>query len=549
MEDEVNLGGFYIDVSKTLSHLRQDLRDDWFPDFINYDDFLTFDNIIEAIKSNLDANCGRYEPGFSSIFNIPKSNFSVRYSIESNIIDRFVYQASASFLMKHLDGYLSKRVLSYRLDTSDSSEREKYLIRHKIEQWKIFEGITKYSLEQGNALLVTDILNYYENISVSDVEAALYHLLKSCNAKGNMKVELRCATDTLVRCLKSWSYNGEVGLPQNRDASSFISNVVMCSIDEAMVLHGYEYFRYVDDIRIVCSDKYHARKALKVLICELRKLGLNVNSKKTAIIEEQDSQEFRDSFSSENETIERIDSMFRSRSKFVIARSLPLIAAYCKELIDSQSTQQRGFRFCIERLEKLQRCDNFNLGGEYFNQIAADVIEALSEHAVTSDRFVSFLMSCKLNEANKEKLIAFMLDRNKAIYSWQSFLLWRLFALQEIHDVRLRDLATQVIHNPEYSPEANSALIYLAKNHHTTLSPDLLRSLEFNKCFLYQRAMLIALHETDTKDIASEIHTFIVSAAKNTGRRIAASRYRGVYISPLPTFNFKEIYDQLPKYE
>lgn len=549
MEEEVNLGGFHIDVNRTLSHLKQDLRDDWFPDFLNYEDFLNPGIITESIKSNLEENFGRYEPGKCSIFNIPKSNFSVRYSIESNIVDRFVFQATASFLMKHLDSALSKRVLSYRLDTSDSSEREKYLIRHKIEQWKIFEGITKYSIDSGSVLLITDILNYYENILISDVEIALCHLLKTCNAKGTLKVELRCAVDTLVRCLKSWSFNGIVGLPQNRDASSFISNVVMCSIDEAMVNHGYEYFRYVDDIRIVCDDKYQARKALKVLICELRRLGLNVNSKKTAIIENRDCQEFKEFFSSENETIERIDSMFRSKSKYVIARSLPLIAAYCKELIDQKNTQQRGFRFCIDRLEKLQRCENFNLGEEYFNTIAADVIEALSEHAVTSDRFVSFLMSCKLNECNKLKLTDLMLDREKSIYSWQSFLLWRLLALQGIRDDRLTETALRIIDEEKYTPEVNSALIYLAKHYKASLSTNLLKSLEHNQCFLYQRALLIAFHEIDTKDVAPQILSYIVPVAKNTGRRISASRFRGVYISPLPTYNFKEIYDQLPKYE
>ena len=85
--------------------------------------------------------------------------------------------------------------------------------------------------------------------------------------------------------MEKWYYNDRHGLPQNRDASSFIANIVLDAVDKSMVNKGYDYFRYVDDIRIICTDEFEAKRALNDLIFELRKFGLNINSKKTVILD------------------------------------------------------------------------------------------------------------------------------------------------------------------------------------------------------------------------------------------------------------------------
>ena len=87
----------------------------------------------------------------------------------------------------------------------------------------------------------------------------------------------------LISLLKRWSPDGFRGIPQNQDASSFLGNVYLSYIDKCMLSLKYNYFRYMDDIRIVCKDEFAARKALKNLIINLRKIGLNVNPKKTKI--------------------------------------------------------------------------------------------------------------------------------------------------------------------------------------------------------------------------------------------------------------------------
>jgi len=450
--------------------------------------------------------------------------------------------------MKMLDSQLSKRVLSHRLETSRTGNTSKHLIRHKIEQWKIFEGISKYSLEDNKYLLVTDVQNYFENISITDIEKSFQHLLNKSLRRGTQKVQIRCAIDTLIRCLKYWTFNGKNGLAQNRDASHFISNVVMCQFDELMLSKGLDYYRYVDDIRVICHSKPEARKHIKFMISELRNLGLTVNPQKTIIFDKNNLDAVNSIFPSDNETIERIDSMFRSRSRHVIARSLPLIANYTKELIQEGKTQDRTFRFCIDRLEKLLRCDSFDLGVEYFDSIAEEVINSLEEHAVTSDKFISYLSAGKLSCTNETKLINYISNRETAIFAWQNFLIWRLFSLNEIKDDRLVSLAQQLI-SQEYTPEKNAAIIYLAKHYPALLSTDIWHEFKTNKCFLFQRAVLLALHERSLKHDFKEYSPHMLHTVRNTGSRVNGSSLHGVYIKAPPPFKFSDLFDQISQYE
>jgi hypothetical protein len=165
------------------------------------------------------------------------------------------------------------------------------------------------------------LFNYFEHISIDAVENAFIKMICKIKASGSEKNTIRNAISTLIALLEKWCFNDRHGLPQNRDASSFIANVVLDQIDRDMVDYGFDYFRYVDDIRIICKDKFEAKKALNVLILELRKLGFNINSKKTIILDKNSKdKDIGDFFPSIDDRIAVIDSMWRSRSKKTIAR-------------------------------------------------------------------------------------------------------------------------------------------------------------------------------------------------------------------------------------
>lgn len=355
-EELKNLLTFPIDIKNTLKHLRQDMKDDWFYDTIGYEDLLSNSkNLPEILHKNLETNHGMYESGHKAIYDVPKSELGLRYTLEIDFYDRFIYQAICDYLIPFFDPLLSNRVFSHRFN----KHSKKYLFKHRIELWNTFENISYLGIQENKSLLVTDLLNYFEHITINAVESAFIGMMSEIKATGSEKHKIRSAITTLKHLLKKWCFNDFHGLPQNRDASHFIANIVLDKVDKKMVSIGYDYFRYVDDVRIICNDKFEAKKALNNLISELRKLGLNINSKKTVILDK-DSNNIEDFFPSLDDRITLIDNMWKSKSKKVIARSIPVLHEFLLEQIEKKDTQGRPFRFCVNRFKTLISCNLFD---------------------------------------------------------------------------------------------------------------------------------------------------------------------------------------------
>ena len=275
--------GFPIQFDLVLKHLRQDMRDDWYFDCLQYDDiFKNPDEAKRIVLSLLQEWNGVYLGTRSVVRNIPKKGYGERYGLETDFFDRFVYQAICTFLIPYYDSLLSHRVLSYRHDSAP--QNSKYLFKNKIDRWFTFEGITLTFARSNQHLLVTDLSNFFENISREQIIAALEKAIPEIVATGPEKLQIRNAIRTLDRLLEQWTFSRDHGLPQNRDASSFLSNILLSSVDREMAKKGYDYYRYVDDIRVLANTEIHARRALQDVIRELRKVGLNINANKTEIL-------------------------------------------------------------------------------------------------------------------------------------------------------------------------------------------------------------------------------------------------------------------------
>lgn len=275
--------GFPIQFDLVLKHLRQDMRDDWYFDCLQYDDFFKNpDDTKRIVMSLLQEWNGIYGGTRSVVRDIPKKGYGERYGLETDFFDRFIYQAICSFLIPYYDRLLGHRVLSYRYDPAQ--QNPKYLFKNKIDRWFTFEGVTLTFVRSKRHLLVTDLSNFFENISRAQLINALEKEIPEIAATGPEKLQIRNAISTLDRLLKQWTFSGDHGLPQNRDASAFLSNILLSSVDREMAKKDYDYYRYVDDIRVLADTDIQARRALQHLIRELRKIGLNINASKTEIL-------------------------------------------------------------------------------------------------------------------------------------------------------------------------------------------------------------------------------------------------------------------------
>ena len=78
----IELGTVEFDESKLFKQLRNDLRDDWFPDPLNYRDMIDGGIVSSLMVRNFESNHGQYVPAPRTIYNVPKPNFTLRYALD-----------------------------------------------------------------------------------------------------------------------------------------------------------------------------------------------------------------------------------------------------------------------------------------------------------------------------------------------------------------------------------------------------------------------------------------------------------------------------------
>lgn len=515
-KDILELLAFPIDVDAVLQHLNQDMRDDWFVDVLQHQDlFSNKPQLHDTLKSLLLEENGRYLGCERQAYDIPKKGLGIRYSLETDFYDRFMYQAICSYLIPFYDPLLSHRVLGHRYNKKRASE--KYIFKNRIDLWKTFEGVTKTAIINDQSLLVTDLINYFENISLTAVNAAFETMLEQVKASGPEKTLIRNAIHTLCTLLTRWGYNERHGLPQNRDASSFIANVVLSSVDQNMVALGYDYYRYMDDIRIICSSPRTAKKALTDLINQLRKLGMNINSGKTAILtKDTPESEISENFPTTDDRTLTIDSMWRSRSRRVIARSAKYIYQLLEDCIDNKQTQSRQFRFAVNRLIQLSEAKLFDIHTEISDELKQLLIETLEEHAASTDQYCRLLSALNLTEGDHDQITQYLMDHERSIHSWQNFHLWLLLAKNRYKSETILQYASAKIQTDVLQAEASAIFIYLRCVEESAALIPIIPKFKSTWPFYHQRNFLLATSEfgkEDLRPLISELRTKIKGTA------------------------------------
>jgi len=421
MDVTIDLGTIQFDDAFVLRQLKNDLRDDWFPDPRRYEDIFKQSLVQEAISRNFKSNHGRYQPTKRYVLNVPKANFTLRYGLESSISDRAMYHGLAAYLVPFYDGLIPWNVFNHRY-----GNHAKYLFKRGVEAWRDFVGVVRAGLKDNPVLLSTDLTNYFENINIAKLKAAMVGLLPEVQATVMEKGHIRAHLDVLFDCLKDWCYSPSAGLPQNRDASSFLANVYMLAVDRAMLGRNYQYFRYMDDIKIVCTDKFHARQALKLLSLELRELGLSINSGKTRICEATDSAGIDDCLDSGGDDLRHIAAIWHTRSLIPITRSFSMLKDLTLKVFRDGEIDSREFRYCVRRLRALATCPEFCVPPEFFEPITELAIGVLETFPATTDQLVEYLAAVQTTSAQLQEIAIYLQNSQKSAYTWQNYRLWSL---------------------------------------------------------------------------------------------------------------------------
>ena len=535
----IDLGPLQLDEEGLLNQLRQDLKDDWFPDPLGFEDIFSKGQIESVIERNFRTNEGSYKAERADLLNLPKPNFTLRYGLETGLPDRALYHGLVARLVPYYDPLLPWSVFNHRANVSRKSKR--YLFRNPIEQWDSFLGTVNVSLQTSPALLSTDLSNYYENINLSILETTLINLLPEVRAEPSQKGEIRATIRLLFECLKEWCYTPERGLPQNRDASSFLGNMYMLPVDRAMSQAGYRYFRYMDDIKIACRDIFQGRRAIKQLILALREIGLSVNSGKTRICAAHEREEISRCLDVGDSELRQISAIWNTRSLKPISRSFSLLKSYTLRLLREGAIDSRGFRFCIRRLEVLANCPEFSVPPEFFADITPGIISALETHPSATDQLTRYLRAVPVTTEQLREIGEYIQDSEKTVYTWQCYRLWCLLVLKRYFSTDLMAHALSLVTSGLDNANLSGAVLYAGALGQEVERRSVAEFFKYSKTYLAQRSSILAVQELPYPVIRQYVQPTIRTDLINVYRGLERT---GVYMrEPIaePITNFIDL--------
>lgn len=538
------IGNFEFNLDRIIYFLRRDIKDDWFQDPLLFEDRLDPALIIDHFDQNILKNDGVYLPKAKLLLNVPKDKGTLRYSLETNFFDRIAYHAFVITLIEYFDPLLHRRVFNHRLDSVEfKSIRPKYIFLNSIVQWKKFEEFVRVDAK-GKAILQTDIENCFDNIKMSDIEAALFKCLDKVSIPDDKQNKIRYCIKSLCECMMAWSFNGINGLPQNRDMSSFLANIYLMSVDEAMISAGYDYYRYMDDIRILCADKFEARLALKRLGLELRKLGLSLNSAKTEILEP--NTDLHNSFlKRESLKLECIDSMINTKKKQIVALGFSEVRKLLLELKERKDYSSRTFRFAINRFCKIALCKDISKPPDFFGEITKDIIKHIGELPHVTDQFYAYLAAVDVDTESLALIKDYLLDENKSIYGWQNYHLWKLLTLKKYCNQELLNLAERTIVNNMNKANVAGALLYLGSCGDHRCRMFIANQFRNLSDFFLQRHALIAIQECEFNEIQDSVAKYVSEESRGIYKKL---RKKSFYIKAPENIKYTDLIREVSFY-
>lgn len=492
---------------------------------------LSSGHVERTIAGNFTANSGAYRPSPRTLLNIPKTNFTLRYGLETSLPDRAVYHGIAAFLIPFYDPLIPWNVFNHRAATGSAANR--YIFQRPVPAWQDFTGVVRDAVGERPVLLSTDLANYFENINLDVLRRTLEDLISNMDASPSEKAQVRSHIALLFECLLDWCFSPQRGLPQNRDASSFLANIYMLPIDLEMLARGHRYFRYMDDIKIACESTFAARRALKELTLLLRDRGLSVNSGKTHIVEPTDAELLHQCLDMDQGELQELDAVWQTRTLEVIRRSFTRLSDLTLRLLRAGDVSSRPFRYCIRRLEALASCPEFAVPEPYFSVITPLVIEALANHPAATDELVRYLRAVPTSDADLGRIEAHLLDAQRNFYTWQSYRLWHLLTAKSYRSDPLMEHARGVVRLGADDANRWGATLYLGALGSQEDRVLVAQHFRAAQSFMGQRAALVAVQELHYRPhVRDHIQPYLRHDLQNVYRSL---RQEGspIYVAPL----------------
>lgn len=179
-------------------------------------------------------------------------------------------------LMAHEQSFVTgENVYSYKWPLSDRGGRnfQYYQYGYTRRNEQIREHLREHP---GHVAVVGDIRKFYPSVSWSLLEPKLEHCLASVQSPSNRRV-----IGNFLRGLRPTS---GVGIPIGTDVSHVLGNLALKDVDVSLADEfGKRYFRYVDDIIVICprEDRDHVAQQMRTAV---EGVGLKIHEGKEDVV-------------------------------------------------------------------------------------------------------------------------------------------------------------------------------------------------------------------------------------------------------------------------
>jgi len=453
---------------------------------------------LEDLVQQVNSEDFPYSPLADHKVYVPKPSTTLRTMSLMAVPDVIVYQALVNVIADHSHLHLVSHENEHVLGNLYAGTGRRWMLQPWKRQYSRFVRRVEKLYSIGNSWIAsTDVMAFYDTI---DHERLSNLIRQYCGEDDRLETLFR-------QCLSKWSAHNATstmgrGIPQGSNASDFLANLYLYEIDCKLISSGYHYIRYVDDVRILGSDKSTVQRGLILFDLELKCAGLVAQVSKTSVHE-----------------IEDIEKEV-SRLKFVITDPTGTGEYILLETPSPPASEQAG---SVETL----------VGNTPSEQTEFEKNESFEDHLNEEEEDYTPDQNIDIDERKSEKLQKQLrnkflealsllndFDRAKEAESHITFCLYRL----EPH-ITLRSQGISLLSRLPWRSEAISAFLGRFKSDSFVIE-ELRKFISEHTVYSWHRAnSLLALYKISTaKDVAPQCREWLANDQLDWYARTIAAR-------------------------
>jgi hypothetical protein len=227
-----------------INHLNKFGDTDLFPNPLELK--IIADNKDDIVSKLKDIDLSNYTFGSARRFVVPKDKISYRTAtqldpIDSIFLTAIIYEYGQLIENKRIT-IGENKVFSYRFSPQDD-----YALYNPDVSWVNFWRNCKRKSRKYKYAVYLDIADFYNQI--------YHHTIENQLIEVSFPNQI---TKWLLGLFESVTAKVSRGIPVGSHATHLIAELVMIAIDNSMILKGFDFCRYVDDIVIFCETEEEA---------------------------------------------------------------------------------------------------------------------------------------------------------------------------------------------------------------------------------------------------------------------------------------------------